>query len=77
MTTRYEWRDGQLWDRARKCWVVWKTISGNIGMARGMDSLIVRLLNDEPDRDFLLSDTEKFTLNGIPQYDLVRKNELP
>lgn len=42
----YEWRDDQLWDLERGCWVIWRTVSGQIGATDELREKIVRLLND-------------------------------
>ena len=45
VTPRYEWRDGQLWDLERACWVIWRTVSGELGIANGLADRILELLN--------------------------------
>lgn len=46
---KYEWRDDQLWDLERGCWVIWKTVSGAVGMCEEMKEKIAHLLNIDAD----------------------------
>jgi len=46
---KYEWRDDQLWELERGCWVIWRTVSGQIGITDELRGEIARLLNAESD----------------------------
>ena len=44
---KYEWRDDQLWDIERACWVIWRTVSGQIGITDELREKIAHLLNTD------------------------------
>ena len=42
---RYEFKDDQLWDNEYDCWVMWRTVSGRIGMSDEFRAEIIAAIN--------------------------------
>lgn len=68
----YEWRDDQLWDHERGCWVVWRTISGQIGATDDMRAKIANALNDLHAIEHMLATTVGRTPEAPLSADVAR-----
>lgn len=58
--SKFEWRDGQIWDIERGCWVTWQTITGKMFISPHMRVQIIDLLNDGPGLYVVQAAAQKF-----------------
>jgi hypothetical protein len=44
---RYEFKEhNQLWDNKDKCWIIWETVSGKIGIGEEFKKELLHVLNN-------------------------------